>query len=234
MVEAPPFEEDAAARQLELLDDSDHHDAVLPAAVLPQVGFGMVPGRDERRIAVGEKELVQVRAPAVSGLEPLHHSVARIEDHVRPLAEPVLGLPLPPRQHRLAEIRRRPEVQRRDGLRRVEVDDVAVVVDQHRAARSRSGRAARGTTTRPRLPPPPSGAPRRPEAAGRAARRMRGRHSGRPPPHRRGDRAPDGRPPSGPRLSRPPGGEARRVRSAHPLMPARTCPRTGWTMADGS
>ena len=49
-----------------------------------------------------EEELVQIGSLPSAGREPRDLAVGAVEDHVLSVAEPVLGLPLPPGEHGLA------------------------------------------------------------------------------------------------------------------------------------
>ena len=60
VIEAPPFEEDAAARERELLDDAADDDAVAKPAEARQVRRHRLPGGDERRAVRRQHELVEV------------------------------------------------------------------------------------------------------------------------------------------------------------------------------
>ena len=114
VVEAAPLEQHLRARNLELLDDP-LHDLLRAAALagLREVDGAQVPGGHERRPVGREEELVQVGRLPAAGREPRDLAVGLVEDHVVAVAEPVLGLPLPPGQHRLALVESGLEVRRR-------------------------------------------------------------------------------------------------------------------------
>ena len=154
VVEAAPLEQHLRARNLELLDDP--LDDLLRAAALAglrEVDGAQIPGGHERRPVGREEELVQVGRLPAAGREPCDLAVGLVEDHVVAVAEPVLGLPLPPGQHRLALVERGLEVRGRLVRGRVEPHRLPVVVeDQHAALagarRRRDEDAARGSARR--------------------------------------------------------------------------------------
>ena len=75
VVEALPLEEDATARQFQLLDDAVDGGAAGHLDDLPR--------RDERGVAVGEHELVEIGVMPVAGRDALHEPVGLVEDDVR-------------------------------------------------------------------------------------------------------------------------------------------------------
>ena len=94
VIEASPLEQDPPVCRIELLHDPADDRAVLRAAERGQIGLGVLPRRDERGVAVGEQELVQVGRMAPTRGDAFHDPVGGVEYHVRPVAQAVLGLSL--------------------------------------------------------------------------------------------------------------------------------------------
>ena len=116
----------------------DHASA--PLADARAVDRRDVVGEDERRSLRGDDELVQVGLETVPGREARDLAVRLVEDHVLADAEAVLGLPLPPGQHRPAPEQRGAEVHRRRRRRGPEPHGLAAGVDDHRTPLTRPGR----------------------------------------------------------------------------------------------
>ena len=148
VVEAAPLEQHATTWQLELLHDASDHRAVREAAQAREVRRHSLPGGDERRAVRGEQKLVQVGRPAAARRHAHELAIAVVDDHVRPVAETVLGLALPPREGRLAAVDGRTEVQRHDGLRRPEPHRLAALVALPGPGERRQEEVA---VTRPRI-----------------------------------------------------------------------------------
>ena len=88
MVDAVPLEQDAAGRDVDLLDDAVVDEAPLRPADAAQVGCDLPVGGDERRSARRQLELVQVALETVPRAHRGDVTVRRVVDLVFPLPVP--------------------------------------------------------------------------------------------------------------------------------------------------
>ena len=129
--EAVPLEEDAARRDVDLLEDRVERVAVARAADGAQVLRYLPIDRDQRRPLRREQELVLVAGETVPRAHLRDPPVGAVGDLVAPLPDALRRAALPPREHRPALVALDAEV---GGPRphRVEPDDLAVVFDDQR------------------------------------------------------------------------------------------------------
>src|SRR5438874_5635520 len=137
VLEAAPFPDQAAARKLQLLDDAADDLPASAASDARQIPRHRLVARHERRVVRRDDELVEVAVAAVRGGKARELAVRRVEND--PLTDPeaVHDLALPPCQHRLPAIPPDLEVGHSLVSDRMEPDELAGVVEDHRTALAR-------------------------------------------------------------------------------------------------
>ena len=141
--ERVPLEQHGAALHVDLLDDVVLHEPVSAATELRQVPRNDHVAHDQCGPVARQQELVRIQVVAVGGAHGRDGAVGRVDDATDPGAAVGRHPTLPPGQHRPAAVALGTEVE---GLlvavERVEPDQVAGLVDDHRPL---GGRAALGS-----------------------------------------------------------------------------------------
>ena len=131
---AVPFEEDALALDVDLLDDSVPDRPLFRASYGREIDRQAVVDGEHRGVSLRDQKLVDVADEAVAGADLRHGPVRGVVDDVPAVSDAhIRDVTPPPRQHRLAEIVLDAEVRDAAGVQRLEPDDLAAVVHDHRA-----------------------------------------------------------------------------------------------------
>ena len=139
VAEAVPLEQHGAGREVDLLDDVVDDARVARPAPRPQVAAVALVGEHDRGVARRDRELVQVERVAVAGAHGRHLAVVLVVDLADAVAVADEQPALPPGQHGLALVGLHAEVGGDLAGRRLEPDEVAAVVDDHRPVLAAAG-----------------------------------------------------------------------------------------------
>ena len=130
---AVPLEQHASGGDRDLLDDSLEDSPSLRSAVGREIHVHLSIDREERRISRRDQELVYVAAQSVTGVDRRDGSVGGVGDDVVAAPDSHGRASAPPGEDGLSAIALHAKVGNALRVERIEPDDVALIVDDHRS-----------------------------------------------------------------------------------------------------